>query len=206
MIKTQVSLEKGQKRMKKICRAAAKVFYKIGYLTANLDDIAAAVKMSKGGVYHYFKSKDEILFCVLDNYMDLVLENLESQLELLPDGETKIAYIIKRHLELYANHKEESKTLLDDSNCLSAHYRKRIALKERKYLALIMSAISECTLQREGYKKEEVTTLAFLLLGMCNWCYKWYDPKGHIHVSALSQIILTVFMKGIQGYPEVADA
>ncbi len=53
--------------MKKICKAVASVFHNIGYLEANLNDIAAAAKMSKGGVYHYFSSKDEILFYVLIN-------------------------------------------------------------------------------------------------------------------------------------------
>jgi AcrR family transcriptional regulator len=201
MKKTVASSDKVQKKIKKICKAAARVFYKIGYLEANLDDIAAAVKMSKGGIYHYFDSKDEILFCVLDQYMDLVLENLGSQLESLPAGEPKIEFIIKRHLELYASHKEESKTLLHDSNCLSAKYQQRIALKEREYLKYVVDAISECNWGNKALKREEVTALAFLLFGMCNWCYNWYDPKGPIDVNTLSRMILTVFMKGISGYP-----
>jgi len=199
--KTLVLNEKGQQKKQKICKAAARVFYKIGYLEANLDDIAAAVKMSKGGVYHYFSSKDEILFCVLDNYMDVVLENLESQLKGLPAGEPKIEFIIKRHIELYADHKEEAKTLLHDLNCLSAKYRKTIAFKEREYLRVVVEAISECEWGKNGIKREEVTALAFLLFGMCNWCYNWYDPKGPIDVNALSQIIWTVFMKGMSEYP-----
>ncbi|MBW1705727.1 MAG: TetR family transcriptional regulator [Deltaproteobacteria bacterium] len=202
MKKTRALNEKGQQKVKKICRAAARVFYRIGYLTANLDDIAAEAKMSKGGIYHYFSSKDEILFFVLDNYMGLVLGALEPQLKELPPGEPKIEFIIKRHLELYANHKEESKTLLHDSNCLSSKYRKRIAHKEREYLRIVVNAISEYKWGKDGIKREEVTALAFLLFGMCNWCYNWYDPKGPIDVNAISRIIWTVFMKGISGYPE----
>ncbi len=202
MSKARALNKRGQQKIKKICKAAARVFYKIGYLEANLDDIASAVKMSKGGVYHYFSSKDEILFCVLDNYMDVVLEDLESQLEGLSTGEPKIKFIIKRHLELYADHKEEAKTLLHDLNCLSVKYRRKIATKEREYLRLAVEALSECKWGKVGVKREEFTALAFLLFGMCNWCYNWYDPKGPIDVNALSQIIWTVFMKGISGYPE----
>ncbi len=201
MNKTLLLSEKGQQKKREICKAAARVFYKIGYLEANLDDIAAAVKMSKGGVYHYFSSKDEILFCVLDNYINLVLEDLESQLEEIPAGEPKIEFIIKRHLELYADHREEAKTLLHDFNCLSAKYRKKIAIKERGYLRLAVDAISECRWGKGGIKREEVTALAFLLFGMCNWCYNWYDPKGSIDVNTLSHMIGSVFMKGISGYP-----
>ena len=201
MYKPQVLMEKGQKKMETIGKAAARVFAKIGYLEANLDDIAAAAKMSKGGIYHYFSSKEDILFFVLDNYMERVLENLEMQLLALAPKESKIQFIIKRHIELYANHKEEAKTLLHDSNCLSTKYRKKIAEKERKYLKLVVDTISEYIGKKDKIKQQEVTTLAFLLFGMCNWCYQWYDPKGSIDGDALSRIIWTVFTRGIDAYP-----
>lgn len=201
MYKPPVMAEKSRKKMEKIGKAAAQVFHKVGYLEANLDHIAAALKMSKGGIYHYFASKDEILFFVLDNYMDLVLEDLESQLTGFSSGEEKIKHIIRRHIELYAGHKAESKTLLHDSNCLSSKYSKPIAAKERKYLSLVVGAITECTTEKNTVKPEEVTALAFLLFGMCNWCYHWYDPKGAIDSSALSKMIWTIFIKGISEYP-----
>lgn len=202
MYKPHVVVEKAQKKMDKIGKAAASVFNKIGYLQANLDDIAAAVKMSKGGIYHYFSSKDEILFFVLDNYMDLVLEDLENQLRKLETGESKIKRIIERHVERYASHQAESKTLLHDSNCLSTKYRRQIIVKEREYLRLVVEAISQCLAERGMVESQEVTVLAFMLFGMVNWCYNWYDPKGAIDINTLSQIIYSVFMKGISDYPK----
>lgn len=201
MYKPQVFLEKGRKKMGKIGKAAARVFAKIGYLEANLDDIAAAAKMSKGGIYHYFSSKEDILFFVLDAYMDHVLENLENQLSALPPEEPKIEFIIKRHIALYADHMEEAKTLLHDFNCLSTKYRKKIAEKEKKYLETVVNILTEYMEEKGGIKRPELTTLAFLLFGMCNWCYQWYDPKGSIDGDALSRIIWTVFTGGIATYP-----
>lgn len=202
MYKPQVIAEKGRKKMEKIGKAAARVFDKIGYLQANLDDIAEAVRMSKGGIYHYFDSKEDILYFVLDRYMDRVLENLESQLSALPPAESKLEFIIKRHITLYADHKEASKTLLHDYNCLSKKYRREIAEKERQYLDLVVDAIFEYIGEKNSIQRQEVTTLAFLLLGMCNWCYQWYDPKGSIDHGTLSRIIWTVLDRGISAYPE----
>jgi AcrR family transcriptional regulator len=192
---------KGKKKIEKIGKAAARVFAKIGYLEANLDDIAAAAKMSKGGIYHYFSSKEDILFFVLDSYMEHVLENLENQLSALPPEEPQIAFIIQRHIALYAEHMAEAKTLLHDFNCLSVKYRKKIAEKERKYLEIVVNILTEYMEKTGGIKRPELTTLAFLLFGMCNWCYQWYDPKGSIDGDALSQIIWTVFTGGIATYP-----
>jgi TetR/AcrR family transcriptional regulator, cholesterol catabolism regulator len=77
-----------------------------------MNDIGAAAKLSKGGLYHYFNSKEEILFFILDNYIDLVLEDLESQLRAFPESRLKLQFIIERHITLYANHIAQAKTLL----------------------------------------------------------------------------------------------
>ena len=49
-------------------------------------------------------------------------------------------------------------------------------------------------------KLEEVKALAFLLFGMCNWTYHWYDPRGPIVPDRLSRMIRTVFPYGITGH------
>jgi AcrR family transcriptional regulator len=193
--------DKGLRKMEKIGKAAARVFDRIGYLQANLDDVAAAVRMSKGGIYHYFASKEEILYFVLDRYMDRVLENLETRLMALPPEASKLEFIIQRHIRLYADHKAESKTLLHDYNCLSKKYRQKIADKERRYLDLVVEALSEYLGESKRIKPQEITALAFLLFGMCNWCYQWYDPKGAIDSDTLSRIIWAVLDSGISMYP-----
>jgi len=69
----------GRKRWKKavsIGEAAAQLFNERGYLETSMDDIAAAANLSKGGIYHYFFSKSEILYFISTNYIDLLLKYL----------------------------------------------------------------------------------------------------------------------------------
>jgi len=54
-----------QERKDFIAKIAAEVFSKKGYQVASLQDVALKAKMSKAGIYHYFKSKDEILAYIL---------------------------------------------------------------------------------------------------------------------------------------------
>ena len=152
MNNTKAVKKKGRKKQEKIGNAAAKVFNKKGYLETNIDDIAAAAKMSKGGIYHYFSSKDEILIFILDSYMDIVLKDLESQVEVLGDSVLKIKFIIERHIDLYANYTAQAKTLLHDAHCLSPKRFKSINVKERDYYRIVMNVLSEFF---EGF--EEIT-------------------------------------------------
>ena len=197
MSKPKTHLDKSLQRRVQIGKAAASVFNKKGYLETNMDDIAAAAKLSKGGLYHYFSSKDEILFFILDSYMDIVLEDLDDQVRVRRDSTSKIQFIIERHIDLYANHISEAKTLLHDAHCLSAEHHKRISAKERDYYRLVIGVLSEFFEGSAYVKRDELKALAFVLFGMCNWTYHWYDPKRPIKPNELSKIIWTVFLRGI---------
>jgi AcrR family transcriptional regulator len=193
-------MEKKRKISLKIGKAAARLFNRKGYLETNMDNIAAAAKMSKGGIYHYFSSKDEILFFILSNYMDLILDGLEGQLNQIEDDLSKIQFIISRHIELYTHHLPEAKTLLHEARCLPKKYYNGIADKEREYYRIVAEVISGFLGTRAKDNKAQVTSLTFLLFGMCNWIYSWYDPKGAVSPESLSHMIWTVFSKGVDDY------
>jgi AcrR family transcriptional regulator len=112
------SQNKGAEKAVKIARVAAKLFNGKGYLETNMDDIGNGARLSKGGIYHYFSSKDAILFFVLDNYLDVILQGLEETQGAIRDPISRIKFIISRHIDLYTKNAAESKTLLLEAHCL----------------------------------------------------------------------------------------
>lgn len=193
-------MENKLKKSIRIGKAAVRLFNKKGYLQTNMDDIAAAAKMSKGAMYHYFSSKDAILFFVLSNYMDVILHDLESELKNIKGASSKIQFIISRHIQLYEGNPAEAKTLLHEVHCLPNKFYKIIAAKEREYYRIIGNAIEEFVEGQTNINKAQVTSLTFLLLGMCNWIYWWYNPKGVVLPDQLSEMIWTVFLKGLNEF------
>jgi len=185
------------KKSLKIGKAAARLFNRKGYLETNMDHIAAAAKMSKGGVYHYFSSKDEILYFILSNFIDLILNDLESDLKKIEGASPKIKYIISRHVDLYIANLAESKTALHEAHCLPAKYFKKIAEKERTYYGIVSDVLSEFLGDQPENGNGKARSLSFLLFGMCNWIYSWYNPKGPVSPKELSELMWTVFLEGI---------
>ena len=59
-----------------ILRTAARLFQQRGYDATSMNDVAAALKLSKGGLYHHFQSKDEILFNLMNHAMDITQERV----------------------------------------------------------------------------------------------------------------------------------
>jgi AcrR family transcriptional regulator len=190
--------EKGLQIAVRIGKTAAVLFNKKGYLETSMNDIAAKAKMSKGGIYHYFSSKDEILYFILSNYMDLILKDLEQELSKIETKVSKIKFIISRHIDLYTKNLPEAKTLLKEANCLPKNKFKVIAEKQRKYFQIVSSLVWESI--EKPVQNEKITALTFLLFGMCNWIYSWYHPKGSITPNELSDLIYDIFMKGMGGF------
>lgn len=187
--------KKGEERIYHIGKAATRLFYKKGYLEASMDDIAQAAMMSKGGVYHYFTSKDEILYYILNSYMDTILGDLEEELKEIEKAHLKIKFVISRHIKIYTKNLPESKTLLHEAHCLPSKYFDIIAEKERKYYRIVADVLSEFF--KNNIQKEKLIGITFILFGMCNGIYFWYNPKGPLDPEELSRMIFNIFLRGL---------
>ena len=103
---------KTDSKMNVIASAAARLYSTKGYRETSMEDVAVSAKLSKGGMYHYFSSKEDILYFILSNFMDSLLEGFEQDLENIRDPEDKIRYIIRHHVEAYVAHMYSAKVLL----------------------------------------------------------------------------------------------
>jgi TetR/AcrR family transcriptional regulator, cholesterol catabolism regulator len=205
MIEKQSSggLSKSDRKVLRIASSAAKLFSAKGYTETSMDDVAAAVKISKGGMYHYFNSKCDILNYILSTFMDFVLENVEQDLHEIADPAEKIRLFIFRHVKTYNEHMYLAKALLNEAHNLPAAKLKKIKSKERRYFAAINDAVSSYL--GEGVDKSTLTVLTFNLLGMCNWIYSWYNPHGSTGPEELAQMIFNTFTKDLSTFQKDAQ-
>ncbi len=190
--------KKAHRRAVRIGAVAARLFNEKTYLDTSMDQIASAARLSKGAIYHYFPSKSDLLFFVLDNYLSLILQDLEEDLEKIEGTDAKLKFIIARHIELYVNHVPEAKTLLHDYHCVSRSQFKVIAEKERRYHRIVAGVLADAL--PEHTEEELLTVVTFVLFGMCNWIYAWYNPKGSVKPEELAEIIFGVFLHGVKGF------
>jgi AcrR family transcriptional regulator len=204
-IKKKELSDRNLKRIMRIGSVAAKLFNTKGYLQTTMDDITTAARFSKGGIYHYFSSKDEILFFVLDRYMSLVLQDLEHDLEEIKTARKKIQYIIARHIKLYTENPAEAKTLLNEKYRLPQKYRRKIDQKERQYFQIVRKVFVFFFAGKQKLPGPQITVITFLLFGICNWIFSWYDPKGAVNSETLSEIIWKIFLNGVDGFRRSED-
>ena len=185
-------------KMTNIAKAAVKLFDEKGYLETSMDYISTAAKLSKGGIYHYFSSKNEILYFISTNFMALLLKDLEQELGKIEDNLSKIQFIISRHIGFYTKYIAEAKTTLHEGHLLPPAYFKIIGEQEKQYHQIVSRVLSE--LLGGQVSKGQLKVLTFILFGTCNGIYYWYDPKGSITPEELSKIISDILCRGLLGF------
>src|SRR6266699_2243209 len=89
--------EPRQEPRQEILRTAARLFQQQGYDATSMNDVAAALKLSKGGLYHHFQSKDEILFHIMSHAMDITAERVINAARRIEGAEERLRPLIRLH-------------------------------------------------------------------------------------------------------------
>src|SRR5437867_12011868 len=93
-----------------ILRTSARLFQQQGYDGTSMNDVAAALKLSKGGLYHHFQSKDEILFYLMDHAMDITEERVINPVKAVADPEERLRTLIRRHIAVVLSERDREIT------------------------------------------------------------------------------------------------
>lgn len=187
-----------------ILRTAARLFQQQGYDGTSMNDVAAALKLSKGGLYHHFQSKDEILFDLMNHAMDITEEQVINPARAIADPEQRLRTLIRRHIAVVLSERDREITvMLHENHPLSPPLRKRINARKKDYIHFVESLIGEVQrdVQRARGSKGTVTprAAAFALLGMINWIYQWYHPEGSLQEESIAQQYTEIFFQGALG-------
>jgi len=183
-----------------ILRTAARLFQQQGYDATSMNDVAAALKLSKGGLYHHFQSKDEILFNLMDHAMEITQQRVINPVRAIANPEEALRTLIRLHIEVVLSMRDREITvMLHENHPLPPALRRRINVRKKDYVHFVENLIAE--VQRSRQSKSAVTprAAAFALLGMINWIYQWYSPEGSLQGDDLARQYTEIFFAGAVG-------
>jgi AcrR family transcriptional regulator len=180
-----------------ILRTAARLFQERGYDATSMNDVAAALKLSKGGLYHHFQSKDEILFNLMNHAMDITQARVIDGVKSIADPEERLRMLIRRHIEVVMSVRDREITvMLHENHPLPPAMRRRINARKKDYVHFVENLIAEVQRGRASRGSVSPRAAAFALLGMINWIYQWYRPEGALDEESLARQYTEVFIAG----------
>ena len=179
-----------------ILRSAARIFAEKSYHSTSMRDISRATNVSLAGLYHYCKSKEQMLFLIQDNCFGRVLERLEQRLQDVDDPIAKLGIFIENHLSFFAANMSEMKVLSHEAESLGGDLYTHVSTRKDNYTKLAREILREVQATQQSKERIDLTVATYALFGMMNWIYNWYDPQGKLKVSDLADNVMKLFLNG----------
>jgi len=180
-----------------ILRAAARLFQQQGYDATSMNDVAAALNLSKGGLYHHFQSKDEILFHIMSHAMDITEERVINTARRVEGAEERLRTLIRLHIEVVISEEDREITvMLHENHPLPTPFRRKINARKKDYVHFVENLIADVQRQRGSASPVTPRAAAFALLGMVNWIYQWYKPDGALTGDVIVRQFTDIFFRG----------
>lgn len=158
-------------------------------------DLSRATGMSLAGMYHYFGSKERLLYLIQKHNFSTIFSRVRQRLSEIDDPESGIRIFIQNHLEYFLEHQQAMKVLSHEDDVLEGEYGKEVAEIKREYYRI-------CRELLDRYKKQnglqfESRTAVLSLFGMMNWIYTWYNPRLDGGTNKLAREMGNIFFRGI---------
>jgi TetR/AcrR family transcriptional regulator, cholesterol catabolism regulator len=190
------NLTRYDQKLEFILRTSARIFAEKNYHSTSMRDIYRATGVSLAGLYHYCKSKEELLFLIQDNCFGRVLERLEERLPEAQDPVSQLRLFIENHLSFFAANMAEMKVLSHEAESLRGELHAHVSSRKDRYSKLARNILNEVQATRTNEQLVDLTVATYALFGMMNWIYNWYDPNGKLKVHDLAQNLTQLFLGG----------
>ena len=179
-----------------IIMSAARAFGRKGFHGATIEDITDELKMTKGSLYYYFSTKEELLFETHTLSLGKVLQGIIDINATDDPPDLKLRKAIASHLEILARDFEGA-FLLQYEFHLPKEYKDKIISMRDEYEANFVRIIKEGI--EGGYIRstEHPRMTAYVVLGAINWLLRWYSSSGPCTVQEIIDLYVEVFCNGL---------
>jgi AcrR family transcriptional regulator len=182
-----------------ILDVAAQCFAERSYPSASMNDIAAACGTSKARLYHYYESKEAILFDLLDRYtqrlLALIGEAEATAQRRSLDDRAMLHELVRSFLHEYEHSATRHVALLHDTKFLGDNQRELIVNRQRDVVAAVTRFVRRAYPGRVGAVNQ--TPVAMMLFGMINWTFTWLRPGGPLSYSAFADDVIAMLEHGL---------
>lgn len=187
-------------RRQAIADRAAELYARMGFHRASISDLAEACGTSKSALYHYYASKEAILFDILHNHTRLLLETAQEVASAGGDAVERLRRLAERFMDIYVSSTAKHVVLLNELSSLPEEQRREVVALQNKVVDIFLALLLEIRpdLQnRPGLRKP----VAMMFMGALNWTYTWFRQDGALSPSQFADMVVDLFAAGLPAMP-----
>ena len=177
-----------------ILATAARYFAEDGYDRASMSQLARACDVSKSLIYHYFASKEALLFAILEAHLD----RLRAEVEALPDRETPedtLRALIALILHAYRGADAEHRLQIEAMRQLPPERQRALADVQKRIVARVAAQVAALA---PDLPRPRLHAATMSLFGMLNWFFLWHRPEGELTREDYARIAGDILLGGLR--------
>ncbi|WP_375771788.1 TetR/AcrR family transcriptional regulator [Archangium gephyra] len=184
-------------RYRAILETAARLICERGYEGTSMQEIAAACRMTKAGLYHHVQNKEQLLFDIMGYGMDAFEQQVLEKVRGMPDPVERLRECMRLNIHLVTGGcSKEVIIILHEHATLTGEARAFIDGRKKRYVRFLEDSFSEAV--RMGrIRTVQPTVAAFSFLGMVLWIYKWFQPDGRLSAEQVSNEMVELLFAGL---------
>lgn len=179
-----------------VVTTAADLFDRDGYTHVTMGDIAESVGLAKPTLYHYFRSKDDILLAVHEVFIDLLVSRHDARQHRGAAPEAQLLEVMTDVLGLMQTHRGHVRVFFEHHRELPEAARAALREKRDRYERSVQELFIAA--QQAGTFTAVDPRLATLAtFGMCNWAYQWYRSGGRYSPRQVAEQFWQILTAGV---------
>lgn len=176
---------------------AAEVFEQKGFSPTRISDVAEALELSRSALYHYFKSKDEILQALVEEHTEQVAENMEQFVRSdsgSPASKLRalLTTVILTRMSGGARIRVLDQLAAEMPPKIKAHFERA----RKRILASLTTVIQE-GIDSGEFRPVDPRTAALAVIGIAVWTSWWYSPSGRQTPQELAEVLVDIAINGL---------
>jgi TetR/AcrR family transcriptional regulator, cholesterol catabolism regulator len=184
-------------RRHQIVESAAMLFDAQGYGNTSMEDVALSVSIAKPTLYHYFRSKEEILRSIHEEFIQLLTAKYLLRVGSGAEPAELVRGAMKDILSLMVTHRGYVRVFFEHHRELLPEAKRYVTAQRDAYEALVQSAIGAGQARGTFAAAMDAKLVTLALFGMCNWAYQWFDVRGRYTADEIAETYWRLLLAGI---------
>ncbi len=183
-----------------ILNIAAEVFAREGIARASMNEVAKACGISKANIYHYYGSKDALIFGILDNYLSELLNQIcgLNLKELSPEKQLEL--VAREFLFAYEGMDHEHKIQTEGLPLLPQKEQKVLKLYQREMIDVVSGILAESSPEYFTDNRARLRETTMSVFGMLNWFYMWNPDADRAARIAYAETAAKITLGGLKSF------
>ncbi|UWQ91631.1 TetR/AcrR family transcriptional regulator [Aliisedimentitalea scapharcae] len=192
-----IAKDHDQKRTQ-ILQSAAKVFAEQGFDRASMTQLARECGISKANIYHYYDSKDAILYDILDTYLRDLRDRICGIDLVGADAAERLRRIVAEVLRAYQGADHEHQVQIGAMSALPEDQQKQMRAYQRDMVRFLSDAVRDTAPEVFDGQEDKLRSATMSVFGMLNWYYMWNTGAGTQAREDYAVLVTNLTLNGVK--------